>query len=115
MEEKDKQEQPQQPIAEQLKDYVETYIMLARLKAIERGTSIFAGIVTDIFIILGLSIAFLFVSLTLALYLGDVLHSNWKGFGFVGLLYLIIIIIVMLARKSMERPIINALIKRLFK
>jgi hypothetical protein len=115
MEEKDKQKQPEQPITEQLKEYVETYIKLARLKAIERGTSIFAGIVTDVFIILGLSIAFLFVSLTLAFYLADVLHSEWKGFGCVGLLYFVVIIIVMLSRKSIERPIINALLKRILK
>lgn len=114
MEENDKREQQQQPIADQVKDYVETYIKLARLRAIERGTSIFAGIVTDVFIILGLSLTFLFASITLAFYLSGVLQSNWQGFGCVALLYLIVIIIVMLLRKSLERPIINVLLKRLF-
>lgn len=114
MEENDKKE-PQQPIAEQVKEYIETYIKLARLKAIERGTSIFAGIATDVFITLGLSIAFLFASLTLAFYLSDVLHSTWRGFGIVALAYLIIIIIIMFMRKSLERPIVNALLKRIFK
>jgi len=115
MEENDKKEPQQQPITEQVKEYIETYIKLARLKAIERGTSIFAGIITDVFIILGLSIAFLFASLTLAFYLSDVFHSTWQAFGIVALAYLIIIVIIMLTRKSMERPIVNALLKRLFK
>jgi hypothetical protein len=114
MEENDKKE-PQQPITEQVKEYIETYIKLARLKAIERGTSIFAGIVTDVFIILGLSIVFLFASLTLAFYLSDVLHSNWQGFGIVSLAYLLIIIIIMFMRSNLERPVINALLKRIFK
>lgn len=114
MEENDKKE-PQQPITEQVKEYIETYIKLARLKAIERGTSLFAGIVTDVFIILGLLIAFLFASLTLAFYLSGVFQSTWQGFGIVALAYLIIIIIIMFTRKSLERPIVNALLKRLFK
>lgn len=113
MEDKDKKEQP--PITEQVKEYLETYIKLARLRAIERGTSIFAGIVTDVFIILGLALTFLLVSITLALYLSEVLSSFWKGFGCVAVLYLVTIIIVMASRKSLERPIVNALLRKFFK
>ncbi|MES2278464.1 MAG: hypothetical protein V4592_20705 [Bacteroidota bacterium] len=113
MEDKDKKEQP--PIIDQVKEYLETYLELARLRAIERGTSIFAGIVTDVFIILGLSITMLFASITLALLLGSVFGSAWLGFGCVSLVYIIIIVFVMLFRKSLERPIVNALLKRLFK
>lgn len=111
MEEKDPKDEP---IIDQIREYLETYIKLARLRAIERGTSIFAGIVTDVFIILGLSMTILFASITLALYLSYVLHSSWQGFGCVALLYIIIIIFVMLFRKSLEKPIVNALIKKLF-
>jgi len=113
MEQTDKKEQP--PIIDQVKEYLETYIKLARLRGIERGTSIFAGIVIDVLIILGLSLTFLFASVTLALFLADVLHSYWQGFGCVALIYLIIIFIVMLMRKSLERPIINVLVNKLFK
>jgi preprotein translocase subunit SecY len=114
MEDKDTKEQPI-PIIDQVKQYLETYIQLTRLKAIDRGTSVFANIITDVFIILGLSITTLFASITLALYLGEVLHSYWKGFGIVATLFIILIIFVMLFRKSLERPIVNALLKKLFK
>lgn len=113
MEEKDKNEQP--PIADQVKEYLETYVKLARLKAIERGTSIFASIATDLFIILGLAMTGLFASITLALFLGSMLHSNWQGFGCVTFIYIVIIILVVLFRKSLHRPIVDALIKKLFK
>jgi len=113
MEDKDKKEQP--PIVDQVKEYLETYIELARLRAIERGTSIFAGIVTDVFVILGLSLTFLFASITLAFYLAQVLHSYWQGFGCIALIYIIVIVFVMVFRKSLERPIVNALLKKLFK
>jgi len=113
MENKDKKEQP--PIVDQVKEYLETYIKLARLRAIERGTSIFAGIVTDVFVVLGLSLTFLFASITLAFYLAQVMHSYWQGFGCVALIYIIVIVFVMVFRKSLERPIVNALLKKLFK
>lgn len=115
MEDKDKKEQQQAPIIDQVKQYLETYIQLTRLKAIERGTSVFANIITDMFIIGGLALTFLFASITLAFYLANVLHSYWQGFGCVALIYIIIIIFVMLFRKSLERPIVNVLLKKLFK
>jgi len=114
MQDSDKKEQ-QPPIIDQVKDYIETYIKLARLRAIDRGTTIFAGMVTDLFIILGLSLTILFASITLALYLASVLHSSWQGFGLVALLYIIVIAIVMIWRKALQRPIVNALIKRIIK
>lgn len=112
MEDKDPKDEP---IIDQVREYLETYIKLARLRAIERGTSIFAGIVTDVFIILGLSMTILFASITLALYLSTVLHSSWQGFGCVAFIYIVIIIFVMVFRKSLEKPIVNVLIKKLFK
>jgi hypothetical protein len=114
MEENDKQE-PQPPIAGQVKEYLETYIELTKLKAIDRGTSVFASMVTDVSIILVLSLAFLFGSITLAFFLGEVFHSDWKGFGSVALIYIVIIVFLMLFRKNLERPLINALIKKFFK
>jgi hypothetical protein len=113
MEDKDKKDQP--PIIDQLKEYLETYLKLARLRAIESGTSVFAGMITDAFIILGLSVTLLFASITLALYLATVFNSYWQGFGCVALVYIIVIIFVMVFRKSLERPIVNALLKKLFK
>jgi len=113
MEDKEKKEQP--PIAEQVKDYLETYIELVKLRAIERGTSIFAGIVTDLFIVLCMSLAFLFISITLAFYLAQLFHSYWQGFGAVALIYIVAIAIISSNRKKFERPIVNALLRRLFK
>jgi len=113
MEDKNKKEQP--PIVDQVKEYLETYIALARLRAIERGTSIFAGIVTDVFVVIGLSLTFLFASITLAFYLAQVMHSYWQGFGCVALIYIIVIVFVMVFRKSLEKPIVNALLRKFFK
>jgi hypothetical protein len=111
MEDKDKKEQP--PIVDQVKEYLETYMKLVRLRAIEKGTSVIAAILTDVVVILALLLTLLFASLTLALYLGKVLGAYWQGFGYVAIFYVIVIVIVMIFRKNMERPIVNALLKKL--
>ncbi|RYU89550.1 hypothetical protein EWM62_14630 [Mucilaginibacter terrigena] len=108
-------EETARPIVDQLKDYAETRFKLLKYEVIERSTSIVADLITDIVIILGLLLTFLFASFTLALFLADVLHSYWQGFGCVALLYLFIAVLIMVAKRSFERPIINAMIRKLFK
>jgi hypothetical protein len=112
MEEEVKEKQP--PIMEQLTEYAETRIKLTKYKVIEKSTSVAAGVVTDMAIVISLILTFMFASFTLALYLAEVLHSFWQGFGIVTLLYLFIGIIVMLARGSFKKPIVNALIRKIF-
>jgi len=103
------------PIIEQITEYAETRFKLVKLEVIDRSTSIIAGIVTDIVIILALILTFLFASFTLALYLGDVLGANWKGFGCIAAFYLLIALVVIFAKNAFERPIINVLVRKLFK
>lgn len=112
MEEQAKEQQP--PILEQITDYAETQIKLTKYKVIEKSTSVAAGVVTDMAIMICLVLTFMFASLTLAFFLGEVLGAFWKGFGIVTLLYLFIGVIVMLARGSFKKPIVNALIRKIF-
>ena len=112
--EQEKQETAR-PIIDQLKEYAETRFKLLKYEVIERSTSIVADIITDVaIIILGL-LAFLFLSFTLALWLADVLHSYWQGFGCVTAFYALLAFIIAMAKRSFERPIINIMIKKLFK
>ncbi|AMR31219.1 hypothetical protein A0256_07155 [Mucilaginibacter sp. PAMC 26640] len=103
------------PIIDQAKEYVETRLKLLKLEAIERSTSIIANIVVELVVVISLILTFLFASFTLALFLGDVFHSYWKGFGSVALLYLLIAVILIVAKKPIERPIVNILVRKLFK
>jgi hypothetical protein len=108
------QKETARPIVEQLTEYAETRFKLLKYEVIERSTSIIANVVTDVVIDISLLLTFLFESFTLALFLADVFHSYWKGFGSVAVLYLIIALVVMFAKRTFERPIINALIRKLF-
>ncbi|MFD0795098.1 phage holin family protein [Mucilaginibacter litoreus] len=113
--EPEKQQETVRPIIDQLKEYAETRFKLIKYEVIERGTSIVADIITDIIIVICGVLAFLFASFTLALWLGDVLNSYWKGFGCVTAFYLLIAIVIAVAKRGFERPIINMMIRKLFK
>ena len=103
------------PIVDQLKEYAETRFKLVKYEVIERSTSIISDIIVELVIIFSLLLTFLFASFTLALLLADVFHSYWQGFGAVALIYLLIAIIVMAAKRGFERRIVNAMIRKIFK
>jgi hypothetical protein len=103
------------PIIDQLKEYAETRIKLAKYEAIDRSSSIAASIVVDVIIAISFILTFLFLSFTLAFYLSHLLGSYWAGFGCTALLYLIIAICLILAKGKLQQPIINLFIKKLFK
>ncbi|MBW4888098.1 phage holin family protein [Mucilaginibacter sp. HMF5004] len=101
-------------LTDQVKQYIETRIKLARLQAIEKGTSFSASLITEVFVLLCTAVTILFFSITLALYLGATLGAYWMGFGIVALIYLFIAVFVaVFDKKFIEPKIINFLIKKL--
>jgi len=109
-----KEEQP--GLTDQLKQYIETRIKLARLQAIEKGSSFFANLITEVFVLVSIAMTLLFATVTLALFLGHLLDSYWEGFGIVTLLHLLIVIIVSnIKRKYIEPRIVNFLVRKLLK
>jgi hypothetical protein len=115
MENKDEKATAARPIVDQLKEYAETRFKLVKYEVIERSTSIISDVIVELVIIFSLLLTFLFASFTLALFLADVFHSYWQGFGAVAAIYLLIAIIVMVAKRGFERRIVNAMIKKIFK
>jgi hypothetical protein len=103
------------PIIDQLKDYAETRIRLAKYQAIEGGSTIAAGLIADTVAIVSMVLAFLFASFTLAYYLGSVFNATWAGFGCVALLYLVIALVIKYNKKKIEKPIVDAFIQKFFK
>lgn len=97
------------------KEYIDTRIEYAKLSAVEKGSKIFADLITNAALVVSFILAFLFASLTLALYLSEVLGSYAKGFGCTALIYLFISVIVYLTKdKYIEKLLVNMFIKRYF-
>lgn len=103
------------PLFDQLKEYAETRIKLAKYQAIEGGTSVAASLIADVVTFISMLLAFIFASFTLAFYLGQVLQSDWAGFGCVSIIYLLIAIAIKANKGSLERPIVNTIIRKIFK
>lgn len=111
----EEQKETPPPIIDQLKDYAETRIKLAKYQAVEGGSSILASLIADMVAIISMAFAFIFASITLAFYLAYKFDSLWEGFGCVAVLYLLIAVVIKLNKKSLERPLVNAFIQKIFK
>lgn len=97
------------------KDYVNNRIEYTRLSLVEKGAKIIADLITNTAVIFCFVLAFLFASITLALYLSEVLNSFTKGFGSVAGIYLLLSVIVFLTKdKYIEKVLVNIFIRRYF-
>jgi len=114
MEEKEQKEPTPPPIIDQLKEYAETQIKLAKYEAIEQGSKLLSGIMVDVIVSICFVLTFLFVSLAIAFALSSLLHSYWAGFGCMAAIYLIIALVIMYRRDKLKPRISNMFIKNFF-
>jgi hypothetical protein len=97
---------------ERVKAYIQVRIRLSALIATEKLAHFYAGLVSKLMVLLCLALAFLFGSLALAFYLGDVLNSVEGGFLAVMGLYVILAALILVLKKPLiERPLIDKIIK----
>ncbi|TCD29546.1 phage holin family protein [Pedobacter psychrodurus] len=102
-------------LVDDAKGFLEARVEYTRLYLVEKVSKVFADLVTSTAVIVCFILAFLFGSVTLALYLSDLLGSYAGGFGCVSLFYILLAIIVYLTKnKYIEKAIINVAIRRYF-
>jgi hypothetical protein len=111
----EQKEQPQQPpsFIDQLKEYAETRIKLAKYQAVDSSTSVIASVVAQLVVIISLLLVFVFASLTLAFFLSEVLESFWQGFGCTALIYLVIAIVLNAKKPGIEKTVANKLVDKI--
>ena len=111
----DKKEKDLEDIFLDAKEYIDTRIEYTKLSAVEKGSKIFADLITSGAVVISFVLAFLFASFTLALYLSEVLGSYARGFGCVAGIYLLLSIIVYLTKeKYIEKVLVNLFIRKYF-
>ncbi|WP_316826491.1 phage holin family protein [Pedobacter miscanthi] len=102
-------------LVDDAKGFLEARVEYTRLYLVEKVSKVFADLVTSTAVIVCFILAFLFGSVTLALYLSSVLGSYAGGFGCVSLFYILLAIIVYLTKdKYIEKAIINVAIRKYF-
>lgn len=115
MEENKNKEKGIEDLYEDAKDYLDTRVEYTRLYLVEKVSKIFADFVTNATVAVCFVLAFLFGTVTLALFLSDVLGSYTRGFGCVALIYVLLALIVYYTKdKFIEKAIINFTIRNYF-
>lgn len=101
-------------VAEHVKDYLTTRYELAVLKVSDRSSSILSSVISyAVAAIVGVFFL-LFLSLALALFISEKIGNSYAGFFIVAGFYLLIVVLVLVAREKMIRiPLLNAFIKQL--
>lgn len=103
-------------LAGTVNDYVNARIDAVKLNAAEKSSVVISNLIA------GMVVAFVFLlfigmgSIALAFGLGEWIGKTWAGFLIVAFIYLLIGIIVWIARVRIIRlPVMNAIIKQLFR
>jgi hypothetical protein len=114
MDDKDKQKSLED-LYEDAKRYLDTRVEYTRLYLVEKISKIFADVVTNAAVVICFVLAFIFGTVTLALFLSDLLGSYTRGFGCVSLIYIFLALLVYFTKeKYIEKAIINFTIRNYF-
>ncbi len=98
-----------------ISEYITSQVNLFKLQVTEGLSEFFAKLFKIAIVILFSSITFLFISLGLAFYLGNLLESLYIGFFIVGGLYFLLLIGFYLLRKTLiDRHVIKLFIHLIF-
>ena len=105
-----------QNIIEKIKEYIHVRTELSVLSAVDKGSQLFAGLLTDGLVLVLTVLAFLFGSLALGFYLSEVLNNTYGGFLIVAGIYLLgAVILNSIKGKYLEKRIINLVIEKFFR
>jgi len=103
-------------LADNVKEYINTRVESVKLTAAEKSSVVIANIIAGLIVAVVFFFFIIFAGAALAFGLGEWIGKTWAGFLIVAGLYLLIGIVVWTARERIIRmPIMNALIKQLFK
>lgn len=102
-------------LVSELKDYVNTRVAQLKLAVAEKLSSIFAYAITILMAALVFFLILVFISVAMAIAIGQWLNSLWLGFLIVAGICLILGIVMWVSKdKLFRRPIMNKMISVLF-
>jgi len=105
-----------QKIIDKIKQYIQVRTELSLLSAVDKGSQLFAGLLTDGLVLILIVLGGLFGSLALGFYLSEVLNNTYGGFLIVAGIYLLLALFINSTKeKYLEKRIINLVIKKFFR
>lgn len=101
-------------VIQKAKEYFKNWKDLSGLIVVERLSTIISGLLIDVLMVfLGL-IILIFLSFSLAFYLGQVTGSTALGFLLVSGIYLLLVIVIALLKAKIKEMLINLSIRKIF-
>ncbi|MBP6334238.1 MAG: phage holin family protein [Bacteroidia bacterium] len=98
------------------KEYLETRSKLGKLKAIDKGSQIGASAISALCLVFFSFLFILFLSMAAAIFISERLNSNYAGFLFISIFYLLIGILVYAKGDTwIKKPMVNVMIKNFLK
>jgi hypothetical protein len=102
-------------LAGHIKEYVDNRLASAKLATAEKTSSIVANIIARIAVLIIAIFFILFLSISVAQFLGKLTGENYWGYLIISGFYLMIALAVWAAREKLLRlPVMNAMLQKLF-
>lgn len=95
---------------DKIQDYIEDRILLIRLRTVKKISNLMGQLMSVIIIALLATLTFLFLSIMLGFFLGDLFNNYYAGFGTVTLLFIIALILVIQYRTKIMRKFMGGII-----
>lgn len=112
----EEEEVDSQKLINKVKEYVQVRSELSILHTVDKGSQLFAGLLTDGLVLILSVLAGFFGSLALGFYLSECIGNTYAGFLIVAGIYLIAALILnAIKEKYLEKRIANAAIAKFFK
>lgn len=104
-----------QDLIEKAEIYAKTTIDLYKLRAVDKGADLFAGIVSALLMVVFVILLLIVFSIALGFYAGELLGKTHYGFFAVTGLYILIIAGIMLSKKALKATFGNLFVRQIFK
>ncbi|MEO6165893.1 MAG: YhjD/YihY/BrkB family envelope integrity protein [Chitinophagales bacterium] len=104
-----------QKITETSSDYVKINMRILSLKVSDKLSKVLSGFLTLLILIVIFVFALTMISIGAAKWIGSLIDNEWAGFLIVGGIYVMLgIILMVMQKKVIKEPILNAIIKSIF-
>lgn len=102
-------------LLEDLGGYVKTAYKLGTLKVTRKTVDVLTSVTMVLLMAVTALIGMIFLSVAVAMWLGEYLQSGWQGFLWVGCFYVLLLLFLILGRKSLFGPFLkNTLTRQLY-
>lgn len=104
-----------QDLIDKAEGYAKTTLELYKLRAVDKGADLFAGIVSALLTVVFGILMLIALSMALGFYAGELLGKTHYGFFAVTGLYILVIACIMLFKKGIKNIFGNLFVQQIFK